>query len=108
MKVQRKFTGRKAVNLSIENLDTLHEGECIETIVKKAVNSVEPITATVPIIYTDRAEGISPQYDPRTDRWEIACEASGKVAESQLARREAWLNKIHNIPTEPIDPSQAN
>lgn len=93
---KKKFTGRKPVNLSIVNIDTLKEGECIETIVKKAVNSVEPITATVPIIYTDRADGISPQYDPRTDRFEIAAEASGKVAESELAKRKSWMEKLHN------------
>lgn len=75
------------------SVDTLREGKTIEDIVRRAVNSVEPITATSPMVFTERKDGVHPECDPRTDRFEIAADAMGHVAQSMLARREAWLEK---------------
>ena len=47
-----------------------------------------PITDGAPIIYTERKEGVIPAYDVRTDRFEIAVEAMGKVVKSNIAKRE--------------------
>ena len=40
------------------------------------------------LIYTERKEGVIPAYDVRTDRFEIAIEAMGKVVKSNIAKRE--------------------
>ena len=50
--------------------------------------SKEPITDGAPLIYTERKEGVIPAYDVRTDRFEIAVEAMGKVVKSNIAKRE--------------------
>ena len=75
--------------------ETIREGRTIEEIVRRAVNNVEPITATTPIIHTSRADGVAPQYDIRTDRWDIAAEAMEKVAASKMAKRDEWLKKMN-------------
>lgn len=47
-----------------------------------------PIEATgVPMIYTERGEGIKPEYNIRTDRWEIAQHAMKHVNKSAIAKR---------------------
>lgn len=52
----------------------------------------EPITDGAPLIYTDRAEGVLPEYDPRTDRFEIAIETMEKAAKTHVAKREERMN----------------
>ena len=42
------------------------EGETIETKVNRIVNNGEPIKDGAPIIYTERKDGVLPEYDIRT------------------------------------------
>ena len=63
-------------------------GISIERKVERITESKEPITDGAPIIYTERKEGVIPAYDVRTDRFEIAVEAMGKVVKSNIAKRE--------------------
>lgn len=49
----------------------------------------EPIKDGAPIIYTKRSEGVRPEHDIRTDRFDIAIDAMDKTAKSYAARREA-------------------
>lgn len=66
------------------------EGETIETKVFRMINNKESIgKEALPLIYTDRKDGVQPAYDIRTDKWEIAVEAQGKVAGSYEARRKS-------------------
>ena len=63
-------------------------GISIERKVEKITENKEPITDGAPLIYTERKEGVIPAYDVRTDRFEIAVEAMGKVVKSNIAKRE--------------------
>lgn len=65
-----------------------YEGERIEEKIDRIVNNKEPIKDGAPIIYTERKDGVQPQYDIRTDRWEIAADAMDKVTASHRAKRE--------------------
>lgn len=64
-----------------------YEGESIEAKIRRVVNNKEPISDGAPLIYTDRKDGVRPEYDIRTDRFEIAVEAMDKVAQSHVAKR---------------------
>lgn len=68
--------------------NTSYEGERIEQKIQRIVNNKEPIKDGAPIVYTERKEGVLPQYDIRTDRFEIAIDAMDKVAASHKAKRE--------------------
>lgn len=48
------------------------EGETIEQKCERIESNKEPITDGAPIIYTERNSGVAPQYNIRTDRFEIA------------------------------------
>lgn len=65
--------------------------ESLECKVRRILASKESIKDGAPIIYTDRKDGVLPQYDIRTDRMEIAVDAMTKGAKSQIARREESL-----------------
>lgn len=65
-----------------------YEGERIEEKVNRIVNNNEPIVDTAPQIFTDRKDGVMPEYDPRTDPWELAVEAMSAVDRTNKAKRE--------------------
>lgn len=64
------------------------EGETIEQKVNRIVNNKEPIKDGAPIIFTDRKDGVLPQYDIRTDRWEHAIEMTDTASKAHTAKRE--------------------
>ena len=44
----------------------------------------EPITDEVETVFTNKKDGVMPAFDIRTDRWEVAQEAMGKVYQAEL------------------------
>lgn len=54
------------------------EGETIEEKVNRVVNNNEPITDGAPIIFTEKKDGVLPEYNIRTDRWDVALTAMEK------------------------------
>lgn len=78
-----------------ENRTTLranksYEAEPLEWTLRRAMVSQQGIEATSPQIFTDRKDGVKPEYDIRTDRFEIAREAMDSVSKSQIARRQTF------------------
>lgn len=63
------------------------EGEPIEQKVERVTTNQEPITDTAPIIYTERKDGVQAEYNIRTDRFEVALEATDYIARSYKAKR---------------------
>ena len=63
-----------------------YEGETIETKIMRIVENKEPIEDGAPLIYTERKDGVQPEYDVRTDKWEIALDAMDKVAKTNYAK----------------------
>lgn len=61
-------------------------GESIENKIRRAVNNNEPIKDTAPIIYTEQKDGVLPQFDIRTDRFELALDATNKYDKSERAK----------------------
>jgi hypothetical protein len=65
------------------------EGETIERKVERILNNNEPLTDGAPYqpIYTDRKDGVIPEYNPRTDKWDLAIDAMDKVTGEKRAKR---------------------
>ena len=70
-------------------------GESIEEKCRRIVENNEPITDGAPLIYTERKEGVLPQYDIRTDRWDLAQTAMDKVTASITAQREQNIKPLN-------------
>lgn len=96
-------------NSSLESVE-IYEGETIETKVSRIINEKAPIEDGAPIIFTDRAQGVLPAYDIRTDRWDIAVDAMDKVNKAKIAKREEFIKnqKGNDVPnkTEGGSPSE--
>lgn len=63
-------------------------GESIEQKVERILRNKEPIKDGAPLIFTERKDGVQPEYDIRTDRFEVAVDAMDKVHKSEIAKRE--------------------
>lgn len=80
----------KGVKKSRTSISTnfLEIGESIEEKMRRVTQSNEPIENVAPMLYTERKDGVLPETDIRTDRFEVAQEAMGKVEKSIKAKRE--------------------
>lgn len=71
-----------------------YEGETIEHKVQRIVLNKEPIEDGAEIIYTEKKDGVLPQYNIRTDKWEIAQNAMDLAQQQRIAKSngtyEAW------------------
>ena len=71
-----------------------YEGEPIEQKVQRIVLNNEPIEDGAEIIYTEKKYGVLPQYNIRTDKWEIAQNAMDLAQQQRIAKSngsyEAW------------------
>lgn len=63
------------------------EGESIEMKMRRVLSNKEPITDGAPIIYQPRKDGVRPEYNIRTDRFEYAIDAMDKASKSKIAKR---------------------
>lgn len=77
-----------AVNKTSIAVNESYEGETLETKIQRLVQNKEPMDGSVPLTYTERKDGVQPQYDIRTDRWEIAAEAMDTYTKSIIAQRD--------------------
>lgn len=75
------------------NVNDSFEGESIEQKMERVIENNEPITDSAPIIYTERQSGVLPEYDIRTDRFEIAIDAMDKVSATHYAKRVEMYKK---------------
>lgn len=71
----------------------VYDGESIETKVERVVQNKEPIEDGAEIIYTEKKQGVQPQYDIRTDKWEVAQEAMNLAHANRIARSDGSLEK---------------
>ena len=84
------------------------EGEWIEEKVRRVVENGEPIEDGAPIVYTERKDGVRPEYNIRTDRWEIAQEAMEAVREGKSKLIAMKIAKRDGKPEEKSQPAGEN
>lgn len=69
------------------------EGESIEAKVQRVTQQGQPISDGAPIIFTEKKDGVLPQYDIRTDRWDIALMAMDAVNKVKTAKSKNYGEK---------------
>ena len=74
-------------------INRTEEGEFLHTKIERMIANKEDITEGVSqLIYTERKEGVRPEFNPRADKWDIALEGMDKASKSALARRNEKVN----------------
>lgn len=81
------YTTTKPTKTSIK-VNQSYKGETIEQKINRIVNNKEPIKDGAPLIYTERKHGVMPEYNIRTDRFDIAIDGMDTVTKTHLAKRE--------------------
>ena len=80
----------------------IYDGESIETKIERVVQNKEPIEDGAEIIYTEKKLGVQPQYDIRTDKWEVAQEAMNLAHANRIAKSngtyEQWQQEQTQQP----------
>lgn len=66
-----------------------YEGKPLEWILEEAITNNEPIESSSPEIFTDKKLGVMPEYDIRTDRFEIARETADYISKTSIAKRDS-------------------
>lgn len=72
------------------------KGITIEERIERMLNNNEPVKDIADTIFTERKDGVLPEYNPRTDRWDIAIEATDKITTDNLARRKELMKGGEN------------
>jgi hypothetical protein len=76
------------------DINECYEGESLEKKIRRIVHNNEPITDGAPRIYTERKDGVKPEYDIRTDRFELAVEATDYITKTKITERKGRLEAI--------------
>lgn len=87
---------KKATRTTL-HVNESYMGETIERKVARIMNNKEPITDGAPLIYTERKDGVRPEHNIRTDKWEHAIDAMDRVNKEWQARREDRA-KLRAVP----------
>lgn len=73
------------------------EGKSVEEKMREITINGQPIDNAAPLIYTDKKDGVLPQYDIRTDRWDIALETTDKIARTNTAKTQTIQENNPNL-----------
>lgn len=84
-----------------------YEGIPLEEEIEAYTTNKTPIENTSPIIYTERKDGVKPEYDIRTDRWEIAQNAMDYVSKTAIAKRHNQENKKEDSKAESTQATES-
>lgn len=88
----------------INNPDLAYQAEPREVKLRKIVNgeSCNMEDGVFPIIYTEKKDGVLPEHDIRTDRFEVAIDAIDKINLSianQVAKSKGETEAVKNFGT---------
>lgn len=70
-----------------------YEGESIEEKCARISENNEPISDGAELVYTPRKDGVKPEYDVRTDKWDIAIDKMNKVSEMKKNKIKENMRK---------------
>lgn len=83
-------------NIQLENT---YEAEGLEVKLRKMLENKEPIPEDWVTIYTEKSKGVEPQFNPRTDRWDIAMQTVGKIRYAENAEQTKRLEAMKEKST---------
>lgn len=97
----------------IDNPNLTYEAEPREVKLRKIISgeSSNMEDGVFPTIYTEKKDGVLPEYDIRTDRFEVAIDAMDKINQSvanQIAKNKSETEAIKDFGTEvKTDPEKS-
>lgn len=89
----------------INDMNLTYQAEPREVKLRKIINgeSNDMEDGVFPTIYTEKKDGVQPEYDIRTDRFEVAIDAIDKINKStanQIAKNKGETEAVKDFGTE--------
>lgn len=89
----------------IDNPNLTYQAEPREVKLRKIINgeSNDMEDGVFPTIYTEKKDGVQPEFDIRTDRFEVAIDALDKINQSianQIAKNKGETEAVKDFGTE--------
>lgn len=97
----------------IDNPNLTYEAEPREVKLRKIISgeASNMEDGVFPTIYTEKKDGVQPEFDIRTDRFEVAIDAIDKINQStasQIAKNKGETEAVKNSGTEAkTDPEKS-
>lgn len=97
----------------IDNPNLTYQAEPREVKLRKIINgeSNDMEDGVFPTIYTEKKDGVQPEFDIRTDRFEVAIDAIDKINQSvanQVAKNKGETEAIKDFGTDgKTDPEKS-
>lgn len=97
----------------IDNPNLTYEAEPREVKLRKIISgeASNMEDGVFPTIYTEKKDGVRPEYDIRTDRFEVAIDAMDKINQStadQIAKNKGETESVKTFGTEgKTDPEKS-
>lgn len=97
----------------IDNPNLTYQAEPREVKLRKIISgeSNDMEDGVFPTIYTEKKEGVKPEFDIRTDRFEVAIDAIDKInqtAANEIAKNKGETEAAKDFGTEPkTDPEKS-
>lgn len=97
----------------IDDPDLTYEAEPREVKLRKIISgeASNMEDGVFPTIYTEKRDGVRPEYDIRTDRFEVAIDAIDKINQStadQIAKNKGETESVKTFGTEgKTDPEKS-
>lgn len=97
----------------IDDPNLAYQAEPREVKLRKIINgeSNDMEDGVFPTIYTEKKDGVQPEFDIRTDRFEVAIDAIDKINQStanQVAKNKGETEAVKNFGTEvKTDPEKS-
>lgn len=97
----------------IDNPNLTYQADPREVKLRKIINgeSNDMEDGVFPTIYTEKKDGVQPEFDIRTDRFEIAIDAIDKINQSaanQIAKNKGETEAVKDFGTEvKTDPEKS-
>ena len=97
----------------INDPNLAYQAEPREVKLRKIINgeSNDMEDGVFPIIYTEKKDGVQPEFDIRTDRFEVAINAMDKINQStanQIAKNKGETEAVKDFGTEvKTDPEKS-
>lgn len=97
----------------IDNPNLTYQAEPREVKLRKIINgeSNDMEDGVFPTIYTEKKDGVQPEFDIRTDRFEVAIDAIDKINQSianQIAKNKGETETVKDFGTErKTDPEKS-
>lgn len=98
---------RVTIKLNLKNkaAQPTEFGETLELQIKRMKETNQPIEGGAPTIFTARKDGVIPEYDIRSDKWDRALENMEQVSRNRQEQRAEWLEKLEET-VKPVENTE--